>query len=136
MDVRNGHIVLDFDDTTEESVYFVGVLPSNYSGNGITAVLTWAATSDDDSMHQAGWGVSAERHPVGFDLDTDDFTPTGQAYIWLPTEPGEIKRTAMSLSDTSSFVAGESFRLRVQRMATDDSAEGDVELLVVELRES
>jgi hypothetical protein len=135
-DVRNGHVVLDFDDSTAESVWFVGVLPSNYSGTGIDVVLTWTVTSDDNPAHQVEWGVSAERHPVGFDVDSDNFTSANQTSAWVSTEPGEIKRTLIPLTDTSAFAARESFRLRVQRMAAEDTAEGDAELLAVELRES
>jgi hypothetical protein len=136
LDVRNGHLVLDFDDTTAESVHFTGVLPSHYGGNGVVAVLTWTVTSDGNSEHQVGWGARAERHPVGFDLDGDNFTSVVQAYAWLSTEPGAVQRTYMPLDETSAFVAGESFRLRIQRMAADDSAVGDAELLAVELREN
>jgi hypothetical protein len=135
LDVRNGHVVLDFDDSTDESVCFVGVLPSHYGGNGIKAVLTWTLTSDEDTGHHVGWSASAERHPVGFDLDSDDFTVVTQGFVWLTAAAGEITRTPLSLADTSTFLAGESFRLRIQRLAASDSAEGDAELLAVELRE-
>lgn len=136
LDVRNGHVVLDFDDSTEESVSFPGALPSCYSGGALTAVLTWTATSDSDTDHQVGWGVSIERHPVGFDIDADSFTTDAQTFLSVAADPGELKRTAIPLNGTSGFVAGESFRLRVQRMAVDDTAAGDMELLAVELRES
>jgi len=136
LDVRNGHLVLDFDDTTVESVCFVGVVPSNYGGGGLSAVVTWMVTSDTNTGHQVGWGASAERHPVGFDVDSDNFTTVTQVYTWLTSEPGEVQRTLVPLASTSTFVAGESFRLRVQRMAGDDTATGDAELLAVELRES
>ena len=136
LDVRNGHVILDFDDSTAESVSFLGLLPSYYGGGGMTAILTWTVTSDSDTGHQVGWNVDVEQHPVGFDLDSDNFTTAAQAFQNVASAPGELKRATMPLSGTSAFAAGESFRLRVSRLAADDSAAGDAELLVVELRES
>ena len=136
LDVRNGHVVLDFDDTTDESVTFTGVLPSHYGGGGIAAVLTWTATSDSDTGNQVGWSVDAERQPVGFDLDSDDFATAAEAFQNVASASGELKRVTIPLSGTSAFATGEPFRLRVKRLATSDTAVGDVELLTVELRES
>ncbi len=135
-DVRNGHVVLDFDESTNESILFVGALPSHYSETGIAVVLTWTMTSDDNTSHQVGWNLAAERHPVGFDLDLDDFTASAQAFPNVASSSGAVKRTEVPLGGTSAFVAGESFRLRVTRLATEDTAEGDAELLAVELRET
>jgi hypothetical protein len=44
-DTRNNHAVDDFDDTNDETVYFEGVMPRNYSGGGVTAYLHYAMTS-------------------------------------------------------------------------------------------
>src|SRR5688572_26691380 len=44
-DTRNGHPVLDFDDTTDETAIFTGVLPRRYAGSGITVNLHYAMTS-------------------------------------------------------------------------------------------
>ena len=46
LDVRNGHPVLDFDATTNESAVFSGVMPQNYAGTtGATVYIHYAMSS-------------------------------------------------------------------------------------------
>lgn len=45
LDTRNGYLVLDFDDTTDESAIFRGFMPRNYAGGGLTVTVGWMAIS-------------------------------------------------------------------------------------------
>src|SRR3990172_8788171 len=79
-DTRNSVPVLDYDDTTQETIFFIGVLPRNYSGGGITVYITWAATTATTGT--VGWDVSFEA--IGTDLDADSFA-TAQTVVAATT---------------------------------------------------
>lgn len=140
LDSRNNQLVLDFDDTTEESTYFSGVLPRNYGGGGITATLWWMATSATSGDVKAG--VSFERHQDSVDdLDADGFGSEQTGTITAPATSGTAK--AMAIASTNgaqidSIAVGETFRMKVARKAADaaDTMTGDAELLAVELKET
>lgn len=134
LDVRNSHVVLDFDDTTDETTYWLGVLPAHYAGGSFTALLRWMATSATTGSVQ--WDVAFERHPSTLDLDSDSFGSDGSASQTTAGTSGALSTATVSVSPSSTPQAGESFRLRVRRNATSDSMTGDAELLTVELREA
>ncbi|HIJ72275.1 MAG TPA: hypothetical protein HPP87_13115 [Planctomycetes bacterium] len=138
IDLRNNHPVLDFDATTDEYAVFRGVMPRNYSGSGITVYIHYAmssATSGD-----VGWYVSFER--IGDqqqDIDGDSFAQALLVEVDVPGTSGLVDIASVAFNDGSqidNIQAGEGFRLRVQRDADGDSAVGDAELLVVELKEA
>ena len=143
LDLHNDHVVLDFDDSSDESVDFLGILPRGYAGSNLEAVLTWAATSATSG--NVVWQAEFERHPIGdathgtHDLDADDFGTASTTTAAAPTGSGELVRTSINIAaaDADDPAAGESYRLRITRLATDssDTAAGDAELVAVELRE-
>ena len=142
LDVRNGHVVLDFDDANSESADFFGIAPSNCSdANGQTAVLTWATTSATSG--NVVWKVEVERHEPdsAFDLDSNSFPVSVSVTTGVPSQSGVVRQStlAISVSEIDDLPhAGESFRLRITRDSENasDTVSGDVELLAVELRES
>ena len=75
LDVRNGHPVLDFDASADESALFSCVLPRHYAGGGVTVRLVWAATSATSGTCR--WAVAfellADAATQTDDLDTDSF---------------------------------------------------------------
>lgn len=143
LDLRNATAVLDFDDAVVESMDFVGVLPRGYAGRDLEIVVTWAATSATSGA--VVWQAEFERHPIAdpthgtHDLDTNDFGTPATSTGTAAANSGELVRTSISLdaSDADDPVAGESYRLRVSRVATSgsDTMTGDAELVTVELRE-
>ncbi len=143
LDLRNHNILLDFDDTANESIDFVAVLPRAYAGSDLEVVVTWAATLATSGS--VVWQAEFERHPIGdathgtHDLDADDFGTGATATGAAASSSGEIVRTPIAIASTAadSPQGGESFRLRVSRLATDasDTMIGDAELVAVELRE-
>ena len=143
LDTRNAVPVLDFDDTTDESAVFGGVLPANYSGGGLTVTLVWMATSA--TTGGVSWDVAIEAHPDdAFDIDTDGFAAANNSgSATTASATGEQQYTNVTFTDGAdmdSLAAGESFRIKITRdadgtTATDDMA-GDAELLRVVIKET
>jgi hypothetical protein len=139
LDVRNNHVILDFDDTTAEYAVFRGVLPRHYASGGITVYLHWAATSAVTGT--GGWTVEFERIGDGSqDIDADGFaTAQTVTAVSVPATSGNVKITNVAITDGAnidSIAVGESFRLRIKRDVATDTAVGDLELAAVELKET
>jgi hypothetical protein len=139
LDTRNGHFVLDFDTTTQETAIFKGVLPTHYDGGGITVYVHWAATSATSGT--IGWDVAFER--IGDsqqDIDSDGFA-TAQTITatTVPGTSGHVDITSVAISNGSnidSIAVGEVFRLRLRRDVANDTATGDAEMLCIHCVES
>ena len=61
LDQRNNHLVLDFDDTTDESAVFESFLPEHYDGGGLTVTLVWMATSATTGNFSSAFGNRKRR---------------------------------------------------------------------------
>lgn len=139
-DLRNVHPVLDFDTTTEESIYFEGVLPRNYSGGGLTAYVHWMASTATSGG--VVWGGSIERHDASsLDLDADSFATEQTGTGTAPGTSGMILVTSITFSsgaNMDSLAVGESFRLKIARKVSDgsDTMAGDAELFKIEIKET
>lgn len=137
-DLRNGHPILNFDADTQESAVFSGVMPSHYSGGGLTLDLFWTGTGTSNNVvWDAAW---EELDPDNNDIDADVF---GSAFSVISTAnatSGKIVRATVSIShvDAGRPSAGDPFRLRIRRAAADtaDTMSGDAELLAVHCKES
>jgi hypothetical protein len=142
-DTRNNHLVLDFDDTADETCYFPGVMPRHYGGSGVTVTIVWMATDTTVTPHDCVWYVDWERHQADTtDLDSDGFTGAGNQVTdqeaSVSGEPSYASITFTDGADMDSVAAGESFRLLVRREPTDaaDDLTDDAELLRVEIKET
>jgi len=138
-DARNGHQVLDFDDTTAEGAVFKAILPQHYAGGGITVFVHWSATSATSGT--VGWTVEFER--IGDsqqDVDSDGFASAQTVTaVTVPGTSGHVDITSVSISNGAnmdSIAVGELFRLRIKRDVASDNASGDAELHAIELRET
>ena len=141
LDSRNNHPVLNFDAANDESTYFSAILPRNYSGNGLTAYLHWAAA--EATTGTVKWEAAFERMSDGTtDIDSNAFaTAKAASAATVPGTSGFVEETtiAFSNSEIDGIVVGDSFRLMVTRDAnhsTDDTAAGFAQLLMVELKET
>lgn len=139
LDSRNQHPVLDFDDTTNESAVFTGVMPRNYGGNGVTVYLHYAMSSA--TANTVDWDVAFER--IGDqqqDIDSDSFAAVNSVDdTTVPATSGNVDIVNVTFTDGAdmdSVAAGEAFRLKVTRDAASDDAAGDAELLAVEIKET
>lgn len=138
--VRNGHLVLAFDTTTQQTAIFQGVMPRNYGGGGLTINLAWmAGTAISGTI---GWDVTFERlNAANHDLDADAFA-TAQTVTAATVDgtSGKVTVTSVAVAagaaGTDSIAAGDAFRVRIRRDVANDNAAGDAHLLSVEIRET
>ncbi len=138
-DRRNGHLVLDFDDTTAETAIFGSILPRHYSGGGITVYVHYAMTSA--ITNTCGWLVAFERVGDGQqDIDGDGFASDQTiTAVTVPGTTGNVDIVNVAVSNGAnmdSIAVGEYFRLRIKRDVANDTATGDAELVAVELKET
>lgn len=131
LDSRNNRPCLDFDTTTQETVYFTGYLPADYSGAGVTIHLWMAATSATSGT--IGWDVAFERAQSGTDTAASDSfgSATTVTAVTVPGTAGILTKMSVNVSNGAnmdSLAAGEMFRLRIRRDVANDTATGDAEL--------
>lgn len=139
LDLRNLHPVLDFDDTTNESAVFSGVMPQHYGGGGVTVYIHYAMTSATSG--DIDWDIAFER--IGdqqLDIDADSFAAVNSVdNTTVPATSGNVDVVSIAFTDGAdmdSVAAGEAFRLQLTRDAASDTASGDAEILAVEIRET
>ena len=133
LDTRNGHNVLDFDTTTQETAIFSGVVPLNYGTSGFTVKVYSSLTSATTGT--LGWVAGFERIDAGtLDIDADSFAAdqTGTAAT-VPGTSGVTMVHTISFSNAQidGLVAGDAFRLKLRRDVANDNAAGDAEMLRV-----
>lgn len=139
VDTRNSIMVLDFDASTDESAVFVGVMPRNYAGGGLT--ITGHAMHSSATSGTSRWQGQIER--MNTDEDADSFATAASAACAASATSGIISTFTLTFASGAamdSLVAGEPFRLKITRDAdgtsgTDD-ATGDAEIVSIEIRET
>jgi len=140
LDTRNNHTVWDFDAAANEILDFETLLPRNYAGGGLTVTLVWSATAATTGVTR--WLASFERHQADTtDIDTDSFATAQAVNATAPGTNGTRSYDVIAFTDGAqidSLAVGESFRLRIERDATNaaDTMVGDAELARVEIRET
>lgn len=133
LDTRNSILVLDFDDTTQESAVFVGVIPEGASlGSGLIVRIWWMATTA--TSNSVRWGVQFEK--TGTDNDADSFDTAATGTSATSATSGIETLTSITITTIDSLAAGDRFRLKVYRDAANagDTMTGDAELVAVEVR--
>lgn len=136
--MRNGHPVLLFDDSSDESINFTAVLPNQYSGNGITIYIHYAM--DSAVTGTVEWAAAIERiGDQALDIDNDSFATEQTNSETVPGTSGYVSIIGISFNDGAEMDAlspGEAFRLKITRDASIDTAIGDAQLLAIEIREN
>ena len=136
VDLRSGFMVLDFDDSVNESAQFLAVLPSHYQGGQIKAYVTWTTTSA--TTGSAKLQVDVTQLTLGDNLDTLPSVDDSEVLtLPAPTTNGDLVVTQSAALTAGTAVAGNHLLVGVTRLATDvgDTLTGDIELLNVELHE-
>ena len=142
-DTRNNHPVIDLDDTTQETIYFKGRMPANYSGGGITVEIHYAMTSA--TTGGVVFEAAFERVSDSIqDIDSDGFAAANAtSAITVPGTSGHVDITTITFTDGAdmdSVTAGDGYRLSIARdadstNATDD-ATGDAEIWLIVVKET
>lgn len=139
VDTRNNHLLLDFDDTTNESAVFSGIMPRNYASNGVTVYIHYVMTSA--TTNTVDWDIAFER--IGdqqLDIDADSFAAVNSVdNTTVPGVSGNVDIVTITFTegaDMDSIAVGESFRLKITRDAVNDDASGDAELVSIEIKET
>jgi len=134
-DMRGIFPVLDFDNTTSESTYFVGLMPQQYQNNGVNAHVYFTC---DATSGNVDWDISFDR------LTTADLDIDGNSFgDIVSSDNNTVSGTsgAITLSTTKiatgtkmdNVVAGDMFVLKLTRDIADTAA-GDANFLALELR--
>lgn len=137
---RNGHWGISFDQSTDQFGVFSDVLPSNYAGGGLTAILHW--TCFGAVSGNVMWFAEIERVGVAQDIDSDSFaTGIAAAASAVPATDGILKTTSIAFTSGAqmdSLVVGERYRLRISRDANhaSDTAAAPTEIWNVEVKET
>lgn len=138
VDTRNGHLVLDFDASTNESAVFDGVLDRSYSGGGVTVYIHYQMTSA--TSNTVDWDVAFERLEDTADTTSDGFAAANSVdNTTVPSTAGVkdiVSITFTDGADMNSVIGGDEFRIKVTRDASSDDATGDAELRKVEIKET
>lgn len=143
LDLRNGVLVLDYDDTVDESMEFAGLMPRHYSGGGITITIGWMSTDVTiTGGHECRWDVAFKSvSDDADDLDTKSFAAANSVSSGEASASGEVKYITITFTggaDMDSVAAGEYFRLELTRDAdhADDDLTDDAELVFLEIKET
>jgi len=134
LDTRAGFLVLDFDDTTDESAIFRFAVPDSYAGGGFTVKVLWSATSATSgtiSLDVAFMSVTDDAD----DLDTKAFAAANNANPTTASATGEVDYISITFTDgadSDSIAAGEMAFIKITRDAdgttSTDNLVGDMEL--------
>ena len=138
-DTRNQHVVLDFDDTVNNSAIFKSIMPRHYGSGGVTVYIHYAMTSAE--ANTVDWDAAFERvSDQQQDLDADGFAAVQSVdNTTVPGTSGLVDIVSIAFTNGAqmdSVAVGEGFRLKITRDATSDDATGDAELWAVEIKET
>ena len=141
-DTRNGYLVIDLDDTTDESAIFRFAVPNNYAGGGFTVKVLWMATSATTgtiSLDVAFMSVTDDAD----DLDTKAFAAANNANPTTASATGEVDYVSVTFTDGAdydSIAAGEMAFIKITRDAdgttSTDNLVGDAEIVEILIYET
>ena len=129
LDTRGIHHVLDFDDSTDETIYFRGSAPPSYASGDITMDIEWTFTAA--SSGSVVWKYRVDRINEGIhDLDSTSWTSFVTATGVSDTDSGKLATTPIIVSNSQlDFVApGDAFVLEIGRDTSVPGLVGDAEL--------
>lgn len=131
-----------FDDTTDETAIFSGVMPRNYDGGGVTLTL-WYAMDGANSSKAIVWDAAFERIVDGDAMGSggNDFAAVNSVTDTVDDTADNIDPATITFTDGAdmdSVVAGDPFRLKITRDADNgsDTSVNDAQLLYVEVKET
>jgi hypothetical protein len=131
-DLANGHLVLDFDATTQKYAVWQFPALANYSGNGMTVNLLCAM--DTGALGAVILSVAIEKQGTSDLAGTDSFaTAINSATTTVPSTAKQYFTVPISLSNSQidGIANGDPFRVRVSRLPSSlgNTAAGDLMLI-------
>ena len=133
LDTRNSIALLDYNDSTEDSAFWVGVIPQGMSlSSGISVSIHW--TAETATSGNVVWGAAFQQMLTNLDSNSYDTettaTGTTSGTNGVPTI------TTFTCTTIDSLVAGNAFCVKIARKAADggDTMTGDAEIHLVELQ--
>ena len=135
---RNGHPILNFDQSSDQIAEFKFVMPRNYSGLGTTSVIHFSGAGI--TTGNVRWDMQWER-VTGQDKDSDSFASAQsvtQAVNGTDGIDAQASITHTNGAQMDSVVAGDVFRVRITRDADNvlDTAAAFAEFTALEIRET
>lgn len=132
----NRRPVLAFDDTTNETAQWTAIAPQGVTGT-LTAYVYYimaSATSGDVDVDVA---IEAVTDGDSTDLDAGDSFDTANSTdnTTVPGTAGHMDVINVTLTNDDSIAAGDYFRFKLTRDASNDTATGDMYVLAVEFRD-
>ncbi len=136
----NARPVLAFDASTQETAYWTLIAPQGLTG-ALSCVITYMMASATSGNIEFEVAVEAITDADATDLDTTTSFDTVNASgaITVPGTAGYIDQVSVTLTNADSIAAGDLVRISISRDAddgTNDTATGDLYLLMAELREA
>lgn len=134
-----GFPVLAYDSSTDETVDFIGVMPRNYAGGGLTLTLYWESTQTTGNVV---WNAAFRRiNDDAVDTDTSHNYDYNAVTATTASAAGEVDYATITFtngSDMDSLAVGELFVLRITRDADNasDTLTGDAFLVAIEIKET
>lgn len=125
---RNEHPLLAYDDTTDENVVFIGLMPQDYLAGNITVDIHWVAASA--TTGDVKWDVAFEAL-AGLDIDVDGFAAVQTATDTTNGTSGVETITSITFTQAQAdaIAASGAFRLRVTRdTAVGGNMVGDAQI--------
>ena len=136
LSIRNGFVVLDMDDTTNEQAIFHAVLPSHYSGGQVEVRVIWTSTTAISG--NAKFRIEVTGIQAGDNLDVlPAVDGSSEVVATAPLASGNLVVSQTTAMDAGAVNSGDLLLISITRLATDaaDTITGDIELLAVEVRE-
>ena len=136
----NARPVLAFDASAQETAYWTLIAPQGLTG-ALSCVITYMMASATSGNIEFEVAVEAITDADATDLDaTTSFdTVNASGAITVPGTAGYIDQVSVTLTNADSVAAGDLLRISISRDAddgTNDTATGDLYLLMAELREA
>lgn len=125
---RNNVPVLAYDATTDEYADTLGVVPPNYSGNGVYVDIDFI-TDDTTDTHVSSWLVQFEKRATGGDdLDSSSFATAVIGSGTANATAGKVCTARLTVSHASfdSPSAGDMYRMRITRDGNGSSGTDDI----------
>lgn len=136
---RNGHGVVNFDDTISETGILESTMRNNYESSYLLYVnIYWTAkTATTGSVVWEGQFEHME--PNGLNIDIDSFAASKSIVTLTDAVSGKINKSTISYnnSEADNMLANSPFRYKINRAATSglDDLSGDAQLLRISLEQ-